>query len=322
MSRLGRSKSVFVGWTDHGRSRELAEAFSSINVPITPKSGAKAGLKYVDLVSRTWNRLRLERPDVVFFMQPPAPLLLSVWAYAIANKGVLLVGDLHSGYFNDSKWSWFTRLGIRMLQKHAVLVTNHNMATVAARDVNRVYVLHDLIVDKTGISLRESKGDGDPYLLCPLSYAADEPLEALLGAAALAPDVRWYFTGRAPDRIKKMAPANVVFTGFVTTEEYEVLLVNAAGVVALTDRADTMQRAGYEALAYGVPLLISDQVVLREFFQDSAVFVTHEADTIADGARRLVTADAWREALAVTRAERIREQQSTLMEIRRALLHE
>lgn len=312
---------VFVGWTDHGRSRELAEVLGAVNMPVTAKRGSKPGVKYLDLIARTWQALKAVRPSVVFFMQPPAPLLLVVVAYAVTHRGVLLVGDLHSGFFNDNKWSWFSRLGLRLLKRHAVLVTNQNMADQAADLVGRVYVLHDLIDIKRD---RPAPGaqNATPYMVCPLSYAADEPLEDLIGAARLTPEVNWIFTGRAPDWIANAAPSNVVLPGFVSDEDYVSLLEGAAGLVALTRRADTMQRAGYEAMSYAIPLIISDQLVLRSFFEPAAIFVQHTPEELAAAARDMLANPQIADRMIDVRSQRILEQSETIAEIRRNLLHE
>lgn len=272
----------FVSWTDHGRSRDIAEEVDLFNY--VPRSGKKLPLpiKYCVLSWKTWRFLRTRRPQYVFFLQPPAPLLVTAYAYAVATGGVTLLGDLHSGFFNDRKWSWFTNIGLRLLKRHHVLVTNEPLAEQIGSRVDDVHVLHDVLRPST----RSSGPVKEPYILLPLSYAADEPLESIMEAARATPEVTWKLTGRAPASLRARAGQNVEFTGFISNNEYEELLKEASAVLALTSRADTMQRAGYEALCANVPLLASDQVVLRQFFVDAAIYTDHDAVALAGAVKQ------------------------------------
>lgn len=303
----------FVSWTDHGRSRDIAEEVELYNY--VPRSGKKLPLpiKYGVLSWKTWRFLRTRRPQYVFFLQPPAPLLVTAYAYALATSGVTLLGDLHSGFFNDRKWSWFTNIGLRLLKRHHVLVTNEPLAEQVGSRVDSVHVLHDVLRP----SARSSGQVEEPYILLPLSYAADEPLESILEAARATPEVTWKLTGRAPASLRARAGQNVEFTGFISNSEYAELLKEASAVLALTSRADTMQRAGYEALCANVPLLASDQVVLRQFYGDAAIYTDHDAGALAGAVRQtLDQGDDLRLKSEALLELRMSEQIATLDELR------
>lgn len=303
-----KSSGVFVSWTDHGRSRDIARVVGLDNiVPVSRKSNL--ALKYAQLSWRSWKALRARRPDVVFFMQPPAPLLLVARVYASSRRGVVLYGDLHSGFFNDSKWSWFTSLGLRLLGRHHVIVTNEALANVVGDRVRSVHVLHDVLNASHAVEVTDVTRD---YVLCPLSYAADEPIDELLQAARLTPEVVWKLTGRAPQAVRDAAPENVEFTGFVSQEEYESLLGNASAALALTSRADTMQRAGYEALSANTPLVASRQRVLVDFFGSAAVFADHDAASLSAAVRSAISDDDLRARMAQLLVKRMKEQSTVL----------
>jgi glycosyltransferase involved in cell wall biosynthesis len=120
-----------------------------------------------------------------------------------------------------------------------------------------------------------------PYVLVPLSYANDEPLESLIEASRLTPEVRWVLTGNPPSSLRLSAPANIQFPGYVDDIEYRELVANASVVVALTTRAHTMQRGGYEAIAAGRPLVTSNFKELRDYFGDAAQYAESTAASIS-----------------------------------------
>jgi hypothetical protein len=280
---------VFISWTAfHGRSRDLAELLPATSYFI--RSTGPAPLRYLRQWRDTARVLRRERPDVVVVMQPPVVALLAVRA---AARGARLIGDLHSGVFLDPRWTWATALTLRLLRgANAALVTNGPLADRARAAGVETFVVHDPVFDgarPTAAPEAEAVAalvDAGDYLLVPLSYANDEPLDAILEAAGRTPDLRWVLTGRAPAALRASAPSNIVFPGFVSAGDYQVLFDRAAVVLALTDRPLTMQRVGYEAMIGGRPLVTSDSAVLRDYFGDAAVYVASTAESLAGGARR------------------------------------
>ncbi|MCW2620453.1 MAG: glycosyl transferase group 1, partial [Frankiales bacterium] len=131
---------------------------------------------------------------------------------------------------------------------------------------------------------------------------------------------RWLLTGRAPEEVRAAAPANVHFTGFVSTDDYLALVHAADVVLALTTRELTMQRAAYEALCAGRPLVASGTDTLREFFGDAAHYADPTAESIA-GAVGAALADAAGSSsrLAEVLTVRTAEQQAALAEVRAVL---
>jgi glycosyltransferase involved in cell wall biosynthesis len=127
-------------------------------------------------------------------------------------------------------------------------------------------------------------------VVVPASFDPDEPVEAVLDAAVRHPDVEVVITGRdAAGWVDPAAvPANVVLTGYLARSGYEALLAGAAVVCSLTTLDDCMQQAGYEAMAWGRPLVTSDTDVLRDYFGAAAVYAVPTAESI--GA-------AWTEAM-------------------------
>ena len=122
------------------------------------------------------------------------------------------------------------------------------------------------------------------------TFAADEPTDAVLRAAAELPDVHVYITGskkRRPTSYFAAAPSNVTFTDFLPDPQYFGLLRAASTVMALTTRNYTLQGGGCEAVSLGKPLITSDWPYLRELFARGTVYVQNSSEGIRDGIRAM-----------------------------------
>ena len=136
--------------------------------------------------------------------------------------------------------------------------------------------------------------EGEPFPVKPgfkvafvSTFAQDEPIEAVLGAAAQLPDVHFYITGdtrKKPASFFDEASSNITFTGFLDPyRQYPSLLRAADAVMVLTTRDYTLQLGGCEAVAVGKPLITSDWPYLREVFPKGTIYVSDSAESIRDG---------------------------------------
>ena len=308
-------RGAFISWTrQNGRTEDLAHTLGLephyIYLP------SRLGLlgRYARQLRATRRFLREHQPGSVALMLPPAPALLAF--LGSKHRPARLAFDLHTGFFLDPKWAWALGPSLRFMRRigGTAIVTGAHLKSVCEQAGVPALELHDVIG-----SAAQAPGHG-AYLLCPLSYANDEPVTEILAAAARTPDVEWRLTGRAPQGVVEAAPANVTFTGFVSAEEYHALLAGSLGVVALTTRAHTMQRAGYEAFGEGVPHITSRFPELEHFYGDSAVFADPTRDSIVAAVTDLISRrDELLQALARVRGERRTEQQQGFRAVRSAL---
>jgi glycosyltransferase involved in cell wall biosynthesis len=149
-----------------------------------------------------------------------------------------------------------------------------------------------------------------------LSYASDEPVPEILEAASRRADRRFVCTGAAPEPVRRSAPPNVSFPGFVPRDEFVGLLRGSSVVLALTTRPDTMQRAAYEALEHGVPVVTSDTQVLRDYFGDAAVYASGTATSIDAAIEEALRRNSeLRASLVRLQSRRLSEQQRALREV-------
>jgi hypothetical protein len=248
---------LFVSWVPHhGRSEDLARDLGAECEFVAVgrlRNRKTAPFRYAWQSLATAWLLLLRRPRVLLVMAPPAPLvgLGLLWS---TITGAKLVVDCHSKAVLGRPLS-------ARLASHAdlVLVTLPELAT----GFRHVLAVHDPPATASEAARHDE-------LVFPASWAPDEPIEELLAAARALPDVRFAITGQAPTGLE--VPGNVRLTGRLPQAQYLALVAGAPLVLALTDRESTMQRAAYEAVAAGRPVIASDTRALRDYLGDAAVY--------------------------------------------------
>ena len=283
-----RVKWVAIAWAPHSRmsdtfARELGGKLYCVHY-LKFKSPLHAPLKYVLQSLQTIRILFQERPDAVHVQNPPfvAGLVVSICCLFLRAQYVL---HYHSAAFGRM-WRWALPLQKWIARRAATnIVTNRYWAEIVAGWGGHTLIMVDPFLDLP---------DGEDYAVKPGFNVAfvnifepDEPVEAVVEAAALVPDVNFFITGdpsRKPAAFFKDIPPNVTFTGFLDPNgEYPGLLRAVDAVMVLTTRDHTLQLGGCESVALGKPLITSDWPYLREVFSRGAVFVSDEAESIRDG---------------------------------------
>jgi hypothetical protein len=284
---------VFISWIKfHGRSEGLASVLG-IDCVFVDGGAGSAPVRWFRQWKQTREILRTRKPRTIVLMQPPVPALWAVSPY-VRRERVTLIGDLHTGFFTNPKWSWATKGALRTFARRGfAIVTGESLKARALADGCPAVVVHDEI---RAVMPEHSDFDdqrlgqvaGNTFVLVPLAYANDEPLEAILEAAALRPSVQFVLTGRPPSSFSERAPSNVFFSGYASNSDYSRLVSHASAIAALTTRPETMQRAGYEALSAGKALLTSDMPILRDYFTAGTVFVAPDGPRLAAGVDAVV----------------------------------
>lgn len=270
--RTDASRTLFVSWMSyHGRSDGLCRALPArcafVGVGRVTDRRTAVLRHLVQLVRTVWLLLR-ERPRVLWVMAPPSDLV----ALALLWRGLTgcrVVVDAHSKAVLDPATG--TPRNPRLLRRaDLTVVTTGRLAGVLAERGVRALPLHDAPLDR-----RAATAPARRRVVLPASWYADEPWPDVLAAAELLPDVDFVLTGRAPDAVRSgPLPPNVTLTGFLAQAHYDELLASAAVVLALTTREDTMQRAAYEAVAAGRPVVASGTEALRSYLTAGAVFTS------------------------------------------------
>lgn len=284
-------KAAFIVWgpPSHGpRSKVLARELG-ISALHYVYSNTRRGLvsalyRYSAQAVETFRILRRERAQVVFVQSPPSFAVLCVFAYARTSRTHFVV-DAHSAAFQYWFWMW-PRWLFRLLVRNAVttIVTNPRFETIVREAGGDALVVRDIPTSFERVG--EYALTGDFNIAVVNTFAPDEPLTEILGAAAELSDVHFYVTGKlanAPPPLVERAPANVHFTDFLSDVEYYGLLASADAVMCLTTRDNTMQRGACEALSLGKPIITSNWGLLRDYFRQGTVHVENTANDIRRG---------------------------------------
>lgn len=266
----------------HGRSADLAGRVGAraefISVGRLGQRFAvlwRYPMQFAQTVRVLWRR----RPDALIVMAPPLPLVALALAWGLRGSRPVVI-DAHSAAVISPR-TGRPRRRFAVLARYAdlVLVTRAELAAGLANC--RVAVLDDPPVDVPDAQPDRSRRAELPLrAVFPCSWYADEPVDDVLAAARLLPGVEVVLTGN-PGRPIHDLPANVTLTGYLDLPSYWSLLRGADLVLALTNRDNTMQRAGYEALAAGLPLVVSDTNALRDWYGAAAVAAARGGDALA-----------------------------------------
>jgi len=315
-----RSGWVAIAWAPYSRrsemfARELGGTLHCIHY-LRFRSPPHAPVKYLLQALRTLHVLFRDRPLAVHVQNPPFVCGLTVALYCWLTDSCYVV-EHHSAAFGRI-WGW-ARPFQKLVMRRAVtnIVTDRHWADVVRSWTGRRAQAHALVMHDAFLDLPH----GRPFAVGPGhnvafagTFADDEPLDAVLHAARLLPEVGFYVTGdttKAPPAVLSQAPPNVTFTGFLDVNgEYLGLLRAVDAVMVLTTRDHTLQLAGCEAIAVGAPLITSDWPYLRELFSTAAVYVPPTADGVREGVIEALErlAELRREADDVRRAQRGRWQ--------------
>ena len=284
MNKIKSDKVVWLTWHYAARSRNMAKV---LNIPILEYFNNKNALLRHSLSSlwTIWVLLK-ERPKVIF-IQLSFMLLNIVAIYKIFTFGkTVIVADCHTkalrrkakGPFNFIFWP---------IKKATFKLVNISIVSNVGME-NDIKELHDnyfMIPDKIPEIKLEKNLNSENYFVYISSFAVDEPFDEIFEVAKLLPkEIKLYWTGRIPKRITipKDKPENLIFTDYISFDEYYKLISNASSVLALTTEDDCLQSGAYEALAVETPMVISNSKALKTYFANSAVYTGHSPKEIAN----------------------------------------
>jgi len=115
------------------------------------------------------------------------------------------------------------------------------------------------------------------------SFAFDEPLQAVFDAASELPDVYFYVTGDKKNADKKLLikkSDNVIITGFLDYNTYVDLLQKVDVIMDLTTDNKSMVGGAFEAVALEQPLITSNWIPLRRYFNKGTIYINNSSDDI------------------------------------------
>ena len=318
------SSRLWITWEIQRRNRSLSSALhADLHELISARSGLR---RYLDLVRRTIRLLRQERPQIVFAQNPS--IVLAVTAVMMSwLMGYRLIIDAHNAGLlpAEGRYPLLNAIaGFINRRAEQVIVTNETLRELLEEAGGRAFVLPDPIpqLPETGNSEAVGPHSFDILLVC--SWSSDEPWQEVLKAAASLPEgIVIHITGNFRKVItdEQIVPQNVRLTGFLSEEEYVAMLKDCDAIMVLTHREDCLVCGGYEAVAAGKPLLLSDTQALRDHFDAGCVYTVNDAGSIADAVADLQThADSLREQIAELKQRLIVDMQQRITALEQEVL--
>lgn len=281
-------RAVALAWCDfQPRTVALAEAFEGhawfIAGGRLRGHGFLLPLRYARDAVETWRTLSRERAEVVIAITPPVFSPLVAWLWCRVHGGQLVI-DCHTDAYQGRRWGW-TRPIHRWLARRAAAVSLHTED--AEREVSAwgapAVLLPDELPDPAKV-LRVV-APAAPRVVVAGSLDAQEPIAEALEAATRLPGVEFLVTGdigRLPPGMVEGAPANVTFTGWLDYGQFLGNLAAADVVAAFSLDPHIMNRAAFEAVAVGRPLVLSDHQGLRARFGEASLYCDNAGDAMAE----------------------------------------
>jgi glycosyltransferase involved in cell wall biosynthesis len=283
-------KRVWITWENQRRSIELSRHFSCELFLIEHKGKTRYLYSSID----TLKILLKNKPGIVFAQNPSMILGALVCIYGILTKTPIII-DRHSNFLlSKAKRSWLHIVAFKILNrftlKHAALtiVTNREIAKFVVKNFGRFAILPDKVPELKNQQIKNL--DGKFNFLIVSSFGADEPIEKIIDAFnGLDDRYKCYITGnykKLDKSIVEKASKNVVFTGFLSGQDYIDMVFSADALIVLTEAQSTMLCGCYEAVTACKPLITSDKPVLTSYF-NGAVFIDNSVDSIKNAAKEI-----------------------------------
>jgi glycosyltransferase involved in cell wall biosynthesis len=296
----GSTYALWVSWNAHRRTTGLCAAW---DVPLHLIRSKHSGFRWIGQTVETLKLLRRHRPAILFVQNPSLALTVLAFLARWIFHYCLVVDAHNEGVRPFHRTSALVGRLTRHLLRGAdiTIVTNAALARDVAAAGGWPLVLPDslpvpLLAPKPRV-IQEA-----PDVAVIASFRSDEPLEAILAAAASMPDIRFVFSGdpRRFLRNGRILPPNVRVPGYLVEKMYWQFLAQAGVICDLNLKPDCLVCGAYEGLALAKPLVLSDNGPTREIFGGMAVLTNNEPENIATALR---TALERRDQLAANAAE-------------------
>ena len=181
----------------------------------------------------------------------------------------------------------------RLIMKHAsvnIVINKEQQNLLIQKYKIRPIVLEDPTPDFTDILLSAKKQEGYKIeqkaifnVAVISSFAYDEPLQIVFDAASQLPDVYFYITGdkkNADEDLLIKKPDNVIITGFLDYNTYVDLLRKVDVIMDLTTENTSMVAGAYEAVALEQPLILTNWIPLKRYFNKGTIYIDNSSDDI------------------------------------------
>lgn len=284
-----KSNTIWVTWEYQVRNRNLSKELGVTLYEINYDKHSRL-LRYFFCIGQTIKILLQVKPKIVIHQSPSIVLafLLSLLKDIFKYRVII---DTHNAGVKPAEGTskllnWLAHFSL----KRADLIILHN-EMIAAQLPKSISVERLILADPLPSVLKEQRlesNKGDVFtVVFVCRWASDEPYQEVIRAAQILEsekaNVKIICTGRYPKHIKKeKLPKNIELSGFVSVEEYDLILKKAHCVLALTTRQDSLNCAAYEGMAYEKPTILSKSALLERFFSKGFSHTLNNAGSISN----------------------------------------
>jgi glycosyltransferase involved in cell wall biosynthesis len=286
-------KRLWITWENQRRSVELARHFGC-DLALLDYTGI---MRYPRSLWKTCAILYKKKPGMLFVQNPSMFLATFACFYGKITSTFIIV-DRHTTFLLTKKYRNTPRIILfkllhRFTLKYAdlTIVTNKFLADIVHSLGGRAFILPDKLPSL--LATKNIPLQGEKNILLISSFGIDEPVEEVLAAMTSLENERitLYITGncrKLGHAIRDKAPSNVVFTGFLSEQEFINYLFSVDVVMTLTTARYCLLCGCYEAIAAEKPLITSKMKELEDYF-GGAFFVDNTKMDIAEGIKRVLS---------------------------------
>ena len=286
------SKKIMIVWRPQSRrAKSLSEDIEAelFLAPNNLRNKYCAPLRYLYLSFWTLLTLLRKRPCLVIATSPPSICPIVIFLYTRVAKNTNYIIDMHHaalvGYWKRLPFGFWLN---KLVMDKAMFSIMHNECIKSIGDENHItsVVLETKIPKINRKQSQETCGYNEFSILVPCSFDSDEPIEEIYKAAEVMNDVNFYLTGnhlRLKSNINREKPLNVMMTGYLTDEDYDLILNRVKAVLAFTTNDYPVRpRAASEAIAAAKPLIASYNDATKKDLHKGTVLIDNTYECIVN----------------------------------------
>ena len=228
-----------------------------------------------------------EKPDVVF-AQNPSVVLNYLLLLTRVLFPFMLVTDAHFGGIIAYNGNYFFQKALDLCNRLAdlVIVTNKGHSAHVKSIAGNAFICEDPLPDLEKYDYDREPSDKTVFFIC--SFDIDEPYNSVFEAAKILSkdNYKFYVSGNYTKvGIDSADYPDVNFLGFVPEYQFYEQLFLSDIVLDLTEHENCLVCGAYEAMAAEKPLVTSDKICLREYFDQGTIFTKHDSESIVEAVR-------------------------------------
>ncbi|WP_188093574.1 glycosyltransferase [Marinobacter salinexigens] len=220
---------------------------------------------------------------VVFFQNPSVILSIVMMLYKFISKKKFVMDCHNAGVFPfEGRSRIFNSVCLFLIKKMDLsIVTNKALFDYINKKGGTSIVLPDPLPMRFYQNL-PCLPSSKLKVVFICTWAKDEPFdEAIKAFSNIDEPITYYITGRPPESYSnKVYPESIILTGFLSDDEYLNLIQSANLIIDLTLRDNCLVCGAYEAMAAGVPCIVSDFMVSRQVFKKGFVYSENDVSSI------------------------------------------